>query len=108
MAFANLKERAQRLNERIGGHRFLFDTITVAGSPLALERDAARTLRKDLRELRADSTRYWRELQFNSSVQARLVGVGALTGNQAITLGTVGPAARAAGFATTAATTAPA
>ena len=98
MAFASLKERAQRLNERTAGHRFLFDTITIAGSPLVIDRDDARTLREDLRELRADSARYWRELQFNSSVQARLTGVGTLTGEQALALGTVGPAARAAGI----------
>jgi Ni,Fe-hydrogenase III large subunit len=98
MAFASLKERAQRLNERLAGHRFLFDSIAVARSPLSLERDDARTLREDLRELRADTARYWRELQFNSSVQARLTGVGTLTGEQALKLGTVGPAARAAGI----------
>ncbi len=98
MAFASLKERAQRLNERVSGHRFLFDTVAVGGSPLSLERDAARALREDLRRLRADSARYWRELLFNSSVQARLASVGTLTGEQARALGTVGPAARAAGI----------
>jgi len=34
MAFAALKERAQRLNDDLSGHRFLFDTVAVRGQPV--------------------------------------------------------------------------
>ena len=36
MAYASLKERVQRLNERLTGHRFLFGTVSLGASALAL------------------------------------------------------------------------
>jgi Ni,Fe-hydrogenase III large subunit len=99
MAFAALKERAQRLNEDISGHRFLFDTVAVGASPFRLDsggRDRARAI---LRELRADAAALWRELVFNSSFQARLGDVGVVDKGLAVELGMVGPAARASGHA---------
>jgi len=44
-----------------------------------------------------DTARAWREIQFSPSVQARLDGVGILGHDDAVRLGAVGPAARAAG-----------
>ncbi|MCZ7664270.1 MAG: hypothetical protein M5U22_15660 [Thermoleophilia bacterium] len=71
MAFASLKERTQRLNARLAGHRFLFGTIGV------------------------DARKAWREVLFNASVQDRFVGGGRLSAEVAREMGTVGPAARA-------------
>ena len=99
MAFAALKERAQRVNAQIAGHRFLFDTVSIGRSPLELNQAKARQAHAELRTIQLDAARAWREVRFNGSVQARLDGVGALTRDQAIALGTVGPAARAAGVA---------
>ena len=99
MAFAALKERALRLNREIGGHRFLFDTVAVATSPVSIRSKDARRLREALSDIRADAARYWRELHFNSSVQSRLGGVGALSRDRALRLGTAGPAARASSVA---------
>jgi Ni,Fe-hydrogenase III large subunit len=99
MAFAALKERAQRLNEELSAHRFLFATVAVGESPFRLDtrsRDRAGAI---LRELRADAARLWRELLFNSSFQARLGDVGVVDRRSAIELGTVGPTARASGHA---------
>jgi Ni,Fe-hydrogenase III large subunit len=98
MAFAALKERAQRLNARLAGHRFLFDTVSVASASFQLERQTAREAHEELRELRAQSRRAWREVLFNASVQGRLGGVGVVEREQAAALGTVGPAARASGI----------
>jgi Ni,Fe-hydrogenase III large subunit len=99
MAFATLKERAQRLNDDLTGHRFLFDTISVGQSPFRLDRGGRDRARGVLRELRADAAALWRELLFNASFQARLGGVGAVNKRLAVELGIVGPAARASGHA---------
>ena len=97
MTYAALKERVQRLNERLTGHRFLFDTVRVGSSELALApRDTAHAC-AELRAIRGEHATSWRQLQFVSSLQDRLAGVGVLTGEDAERLGAVGPAARAAG-----------
>ena len=98
MAFAALKERAMRLNEDLSGHRFLFGSVKVGASALALSTSAVDRARGELRELRHDTARAWREIQFSASVQARLEGVGLLVHDDAVRLGAVGPAARAAGM----------
>lgn len=100
MAFAALKDRAQRVNERLAGHRFLFRTIAVGEGALAADRAAVETARGELRELRADAAATWRELEFAGSLQARLNAVGVLSHHAALRLGASGPAARAAGVPT--------
>jgi len=97
MAFAALKERALRLNEALAGHRFLFGSVEVGASAFDLSSPAAGRARGELRELQQDTARAWREIQFSPSVQARLEGVGILGHDDAVRLGAVGPAARAAG-----------
>jgi Ni,Fe-hydrogenase III large subunit len=97
MAFATLKDRAQRINERVAGHRFLFGTVAVGAGALAIDATAADAARGDLRELRADAAAAWRELEFAGSLQARLDGVGVLDRTAALRLGATGPTARAAG-----------
>jgi Ni,Fe-hydrogenase III large subunit len=98
MAFAALKDRAQQINQRAFGHRFLFGSVRVGRG--AVELNAARTdaALGALRELRADTAAAWRELEFAGSVQARLDGVGVLAHADAQRLGAVGPATRAAGI----------
>ncbi len=97
MAFAALKERALRLNDSVAGHRFLFGTVAVGASALDLPSSAVGRARGELRELGQDTARVWREIQFSPSVQARFEGVGVLGRDDALRLGAVGPAARAAG-----------
>jgi Ni,Fe-hydrogenase III large subunit len=100
MAFAALKERSLRLNQAISGHRFLFGSVEVGASALDLPSPAASRALGELRELEHDTARAWREIQFSPSVQARLEGVGVLGRDDAVRLGAVGPAARAAGVST--------
>jgi len=97
MAFAAFKERAQRLNQRLAGHRFLFDTVALAAGTLRIGQADARAARQELRALHAEQRSLWRELRFAGSVQDRLGGVGRLAQQDAIHLGAVGPAARASG-----------
>lgn len=97
ITFAALKERVQRLNSRLTGHRFLFDTVQVGESRLEVNSAAADQARQELRDLAVDARKAWHEVLFNASVQDRFVGVGLLTGTDAERMGAVGPAARAAG-----------
>jgi Ni,Fe-hydrogenase III large subunit len=107
MVFAALKDRAQRVNEHLAGHRFLFRTIAVGESVLELDRAAVDRARGELRELRADAAAAWRELEFAGTLQARLDAVGVLDHDAALRLGASGPAARAAGVRTDARTHSP-
>jgi Ni,Fe-hydrogenase III large subunit len=97
--FAALTERARRLNAELAGHRFLFGTVDVGGSSLDLDDSAVRVARDELGRIRREASRGWRELQFNGSFQDRLLDVGVLRPEDVDRLGTVGPAARAAGVA---------
>jgi Ni,Fe-hydrogenase III large subunit len=97
--FAALAERARRLNARVAGHRFLFGSIEVGGSPLDLDATAVRDARAELQDVRAAAESGWRELRFNASFQDRLSEVGTLLPQDVGRLGTVGPGARAAGVA---------
>ena len=98
MAYAALKERAQRLNQRLTGHRFLFGTVRVASSELALTAGDVAHARAELRAVRDEHATTWRQLQFVVSLQQRLADVGVLTREAAERLGAVGPTARAAGL----------
>ncbi|MHB1568795.1 MAG: hydrogenase large subunit [Solirubrobacteraceae bacterium] len=98
MAYAALKERAQRLNLSLTGHRFLFETVGVGLSGLAVQREPADRARRELRELAQEHATLWRQLRFATSLQDRLDAVGMLTAEDAARLGAVGPAARAAGL----------
>jgi Ni,Fe-hydrogenase III large subunit len=97
--FAALTERARRLNERLTGHRFLFDSAQVGGSALAHDASAVASARDELAGIAADSKSGWHELLFNASFQDRLPDIGSVTADDARTLGAVGPAARASGVA---------
>ena len=97
MAFAGLKERAQRLNRALTGHRFLFGTVLLGGSPLRVEGTRATAAMVELRSLRGDARELWRQILFDASVRDRVAGAGTLGQADAERLGAVGPAARAAG-----------
>jgi len=99
MAFATLKERAQCINAELTGHRFLFGSIALGASTLAIDAAAARRLRTRVADIGADAERFWRELWANRSARARLVGAGLLRPADAARLGACGPAGRASGVA---------
>jgi Ni,Fe-hydrogenase III large subunit len=98
MAYAALKERAQRLNERLTWHRFLFDTITVGKGAVSLDSQETADARRELAAIREEHTACWRQLRFVTSLQQRLDGVATLTASDAGRLGAVGPVARASGL----------
>lgn len=97
--FAAFTERARGINADVTGHRFLFGSVRMGGSDLHLDAGAVRALRTRLADLREEVRRSWREVSFNASFQDRLPGMGVVDAAAAAALGTVGPAARAAGLA---------
>lgn len=99
MGFARLKEEAQRLNSRLFGHRFLFNTIAVGESRVEVNEDERQFAITTLRSLHTQASAVWHAMHFNGSVEARIDGVGVLSHHDAIRLGAVGPVARAAGVA---------
>ncbi|MBF6621024.1 MAG: NADH-quinone oxidoreductase subunit C [Patulibacter sp.] len=107
MLFATLKERAQRLNARLIGHRFLFGAVAVGRSELSWDAATVREARATLRGIRRDFAKAWREISFVGSFQERLGGVGVLSQQDATQLGAVGPVARASGVRRDARTVSP-
>jgi Ni,Fe-hydrogenase III large subunit len=105
--FAALTERARRVNARVTGHRFLFGSIEVGGSALALDEERTAATSDELAAIRAEAESGWRELIFNRSFQDRLPDVGVVVRRDARRLGATGPAARAAGLVEDARATAP-
>jgi Ni,Fe-hydrogenase III large subunit len=97
--FAALTDRVRALNAVLTGHRFLFGTVEVGGSSLALDAAAVAAARDELQRIGVDAHGAWRELLFNASFQDRLPDVGIVTTDDARSLGAVGPAARASGIA---------
>jgi Ni,Fe-hydrogenase III large subunit len=96
MTFAALKDRAQQVNADLTGHRFMFGAVAVARSDLSCDEPAVDQARSQLRDIRSDAAAAWRDLEFAGSMQARLDDIGILSHDDALRLGAVGPAARAA------------
>jgi len=97
--FAALTERARRLNAIVAGHRFLFGSVAIGGSSLDLDAKAVAGARTELEAIGREAARGWRELEFSASFQDRLPDIGIVDSTAVARLGTVGPAARAAGVA---------
>ena len=105
--FLALTERARRLNMNVAGHRLLFGSVAIGRSELVLDDDAVRWCARELAEINAAAEVGWRELAFNTSFQDRLDAIGVIDAPTVHRLGTVGPAARAAGVADDIRTTSP-
>jgi Ni,Fe-hydrogenase III large subunit len=99
MAFAALKERAQRVNRALTGHRFLFGAVRLGRSDLRVALSAAAAARAELRAVGADAAVLWRQILFDASVRDRVAGAGVLPRAEAERLGCTGPSARASGVA---------
>ncbi len=95
--FAALTDDARELNARLTGHRFLFGSVTVGGSALELDGVSLADARATLDTIRAESSRAWKALLFNSSFMDRMPDIGIVDAGAVATLGVVGVAARAAG-----------
>ena len=98
VAFAALKERSQRLNHQLTGHRFCFGAIEIGGVSFKLEPAEADAVAEEVAAIGRDAAASWRELLFTASVQDRLHHTGVVDRDAARRLGLVGPAARSSGL----------
>jgi Ni,Fe-hydrogenase III large subunit len=98
MAFAELKERAQRLNAALTGHRFLFGTVAVGSSDLVIDAAAADAARATVAGIGADAAALWGDIWGNRTARTRFRGAGILGHADALALGACGPAGRASGI----------
>jgi Ni,Fe-hydrogenase III large subunit len=99
MLFAAFKERAQRVNRALAGHRFLFGAVAVGRSGLATDAAVAARARSAVAALAGEAMDTWHQVLFDPSVRDRVAGAGVLARDDALRLGTTGPAARASGVA---------
>jgi len=97
---AILKERLQRLNEELTGHRFLMGVVGVGGLRYDLHSSRLEHAARTLPELRDEFAAYVDMLLETRSFTHRLVGPGTLDLATAFALGGTGVSARAAGLAT--------
>jgi len=97
---AVLRERLQRLNEELTGHRFLMGIVGLGGLRYEPAAEAIAALPGRLLELRADFSAYLDTIFGAGSFVHRIEGPGRLTPETIRALGGTGVAARASGIAT--------
>ncbi len=97
MEGAVLKERIQRLIERLVGNRFLRGACAIGGLRRDLPADELAATQSELDRLHADARSYTHRLLEADSFMERLRGTGVLPAATVRALGGVGVAARASG-----------
>ena len=96
---ARLKERLQRLNEAVAGHRFLRGVNTLGGVRLDLHSRALKLIEGTIKEVDTDFKQMVELMLGTDSVVERLKGTGVLGADIVREFGAVGVAARASGLA---------
>jgi Ni,Fe-hydrogenase III large subunit/Ni,Fe-hydrogenase III component G len=97
---AVLKERLQRLNEALTGHRYLMGVVAPGGLRYDLAPEALTAARRQLKDIHADFGVYLDAVLGSRSFVSRITGPGHLSKDTALALGGTGVAARASGVAT--------
>lgn len=92
-----LRERLQRLNALLTGHRYLMGSICPGGVQGDLDTEKINLLRDTLKPLAADFRRYFRMLLNTDSFLDRLENIGVLKCDTARNLSATGPVGRASG-----------
>jgi Ni,Fe-hydrogenase III large subunit len=97
---AILKERLQRLNEGLTGHRFLMGVVGLGGLRYDLDAGAMASAVGTLRAVRGDFEAYMGAVLSSHSFVSRITGPGTVTADVAQAMGATGVAARASGIST--------
>jgi Ni,Fe-hydrogenase III large subunit/Ni,Fe-hydrogenase III component G len=97
---AILKERLQRLNEALTGHRFLMGVVGLGGLRYDLDPGALVAGAKTLAEIRGDFEAYMDAVLSSRSFVSRITGPGHVSTDTALAMGATGVAARASGVST--------
>ena len=93
------KERLQRLNEALTGHRFLTGMVVPGGLRSELDPDVLAPLAANMRAIDHDVRAIVRRLVRSDGLMNRLHGTGIVSAAKARRLGAVGVSARASGLA---------
>jgi Ni,Fe-hydrogenase III large subunit/Ni,Fe-hydrogenase III component G len=97
---AILKERLQRLNEALTGHRFLMGVVAIGGLRQDFDDTVMAEQARELLAIRAQFTKYMEMLMGTGSFIHRLEGPGKLDAGIVRALGGTGVTARGSGVAT--------
>jgi Ni,Fe-hydrogenase III large subunit/Ni,Fe-hydrogenase III component G len=97
---AILKERLQRLNEALTGHRFLMGVVGLGGLRYDLATDALLAASAKLTGIRRDFEAYMEAVLDSRSFVSRITGPGVVDTATALALGATGVAARASNLPT--------
>lgn len=97
---AILKERLQRINEELTGHRFLMGAVGVGGMRYDLPSAALTRVLHDLVQLHRDVESYFDMIRDADSFVHRIEGPGKLDADTVLALGGTGVVARASGVPT--------
>lgn len=95
---SRLKEKLQRLNAALVGHRFLRGAVAVGGMAVDLAPEQAQEIRKTLAAVEAEFGELAEILFSDASFMDRVATTGVLPAEAATDLGVVGVAARASGL----------
>lgn len=91
------KERLQRLNQELFGHRFLRGAVTLGGVQRLLDQEKTAYLQARLAELAKDFEEWIPLILEHDGFRQRAISTGVLKKQNALDLGVTGPAARASG-----------
>jgi ech hydrogenase subunit E len=94
-----VREKVLNIIEATTGGRVIFGSCKIGGVRRDIEAEAARGMLAELETIEADIRDITKVFLNDSSVKARLCGVGVLSGQEAYDLGCVGPMLRASGVA---------
>ncbi len=94
---ARLRERWQRRNAGVFGHRLLMDSIIPGGVGVDIDADAERSLRSDHEEFRRETTTLFDVIEDHPSLDDRLISTGILQPGDARALGCTGFTGKASG-----------
>jgi ech hydrogenase subunit E len=94
-----VRERVLNIIEATTGGRVIFGSCKVGGVRRDIEREQLQKMLMELDQVEKDSREITRVFLHDSSVKARLGGVGVLSRQDAYELGCVGPTLRASGVA---------
>lgn len=97
---AGLREKVLRVNEVVGGHRFLMGTIVPGGVRRDISDSSIKAIRNRILKISFDIEELMGMLVNSSTLMDRVETTGTLTNKVATTYRALGPAARASGVAT--------
>ncbi len=99
MQFWKIRERVMDINEATAGNRVVISVNVVGGVRRDLDKTQQRWILDELDKLEKELRQLMKTMLDDYTVKKRTVGIGVLTGEQALQLGAAGPTLRGSGVA---------